>query len=432
MRARPFVPAVLAALSCAAACGSSGAGGQGGAGGSDAGAPALAVFAGAPAPPAQAPASDDHAVDGYASAMAAGVGLAAAGTTTGVYRLDAAGPVLLPLVGDEPDLPADTGAVRAMAPYAAGILVVAENGVFWSSGDALQRSLAEATLKPLGITAMTARVTAGDDGGPGETQLALIAGGAAYELGGGQLTTWSVPGEGGAPTAIFAQEARVYLAYAGRAYEIDRATKTAYPLPEGVGAVRAIACASLGCEAGSLLYFATEGGLVERGADGSYRRYPLAAAGEPAVPVTAFALDGDKQRLYALAGASLLRVRAGQIPDAVASLDPPKAPRHLAVDGAGDVWVGEGLSTKRLALGTPLSFATDARPILHEYCAGCHAQGTQGAPQQDFESYAVAVSQIGAILARVEGGTMPPVSYGKKLPAEQIHVLESWATTKAP
>lgn len=432
MRLRSLVPAVLAATSLAAACGSSGGGGHAGAGGSDAGVPALAVFPGAPAPPAQAPASEDHAVEGYASAMAAAAGFAAAGTTTGVYRLDAAGPVLLPLVGDEPDLPTETGAVRAMARYAAGVLVVAENGVFWSDGAALQRSLAEEALKPLGITAMTARTTAGEDGGPGETQLALIAGGAAYELGGGRLTAWSVPGESGAPRAIFAQEARVYLSYGQRTYEIDRATKTAYPLPDGVGSVGAIACASLGCEAGSLLYFASDAGLVERGADGAYRRYPLAAAGEPAVPVTAFALDGDNLRLYALAGASLLRVRAGQLPDAVASLDPPTSPRAIAVDGAGDVWVGEGLSARRLTLGTKLSFATDVRPILHEYCAGCHAQGTQGAPQADFESYAVAAAQIDAILARVEGGTMPPPSYGKKLPAEQIHVLESWALTKAP
>jgi len=279
---------------------------------------------------------------------------------------------------------------------------------------------------------MTARVAAGDDGGAGETRLALVAGEQAYELGGGQLSAWSVPGEGGAPRAIFAQQDRVYLSYGARTYEIDRAGKTAYPLPDGVGTVRAIACATLACEPGSLLYFASDAGLVERGADGAYRRYPLAKEGDPAVPVTAFALDGVKQRLYALAGRSLLRVRAGQVPEAVATLDAPAGTRVIAVDGAGDVWLGEGASTKRLAIGTPLSFATDVRPILHEYCAGCHAQGTQGAPQEDFESYAVAVTQIGAILGRVEGGTMPPPSYGKKLPGEQIQILEGWAQTKAP
>ncbi|APR84775.1 Hypothetical protein A7982_10124 [Minicystis rosea] len=406
--------------------------GSSGSGGADAGTTALAVVYGAPAAPAEEPESSGHAVEGYAAAMASHGGTIAIGTTTSVYRLDTTGPVKLDLVGDEPDLPADTGAVRAMASYEGGLLVAAENGLFYTDGLVVQRSLANDTLGPLGITAMSARLASGADGGDAEYHLSILAGSVAYELGGGSMSTWTVDGEAGPPTAVLAQEARVYLSFGARTYEIDKAKKEARPVAAGLGKVHEIACSSLSCEEGSLVYFASDSGLVERGADGVYRRFPLAAEGAPPVPVETFALDAAKQRLYALAGGSVLRIRAGEVPDAVATLAAPAASRRMAVDKAGDVWVGEGLGVKRLALGTPLSFATDVRPILHEYCADCHATGQKGAPVRDFESYDVAVARIDSILMRVQDGTMPPLSTGKKLPKETIQILQDWAGTKAP
>jgi hypothetical protein len=148
--------------------------------------------------------------------------------------------------------------------------------------------------------------------------------------------------------------------------------------------------------------------------------------------VESFALDGVKQRLYAVAGTSVLRVRAGDVPEAVATLAAPSDPRRIAIDKSGDAWVGDGLDVSRFAIGTPLSFLTDVRPILHEYCADCHATGTQGAPLRDFEGYDVAVQWIGPILDRVQEGTMPPLSYGKKLPKEKIEILQDWSSTKTP
>lgn len=390
------------------------------------------VVPGAPADPASEPESEAQAIEGYASAMASGAGAIAVGTTTRVYVLGGAEPVALDPVGDEPNLPATTGFVRAMAPFEDGILIAAENGLFFTDGALLQLSLANDALGPLGITAMTARVTVAGDDGPAETRLALIAGGAAYELAGGEMTKWTVTGEDGAPTAVFAQEERFYVSFGRHTYEIDKQSKKAYPVAGDVGDVREIACGSLACEEGSLLYFASSAGLVERAADGVYRVFTLAAEGSPPVAVETFALDALKQRLYALAGTRVLRVRAGEIPDAVATLDAPAQARSMAVDKAGDVWAGEGLAAKRLSLGTPLSFLTDVRPILHEYCAECHATGTQGAPKRDFESYEVAVDRVDSILNRVEGGTMPPLSYGKKLPKDKILILQDWALTKAP
>jgi hypothetical protein len=297
----------------------------------------------------------------------------------------------------------------------------------------LQRSAGKTTLAPLGVRAMSARV-ADDDGDMSiEAHLAIVGEKSAYELGEGSLVTWSVEGETSAPTAMLAQKERVFVAYGHRVYEIDKASGKAYPLVFDVGHVSEMACGSLACEDGSLVYFASDWGLVERSASGDYSLYTLAAEGGALVPVTSFALDGAKQRLYATAGDWVLRLRAGEIPDAVATLPPAEMPRKMVVDKIGDVWTGAGTSLTKYALGTPLSFLTDVRPIMHEYCAGCHAAAQQGAPKIDFEAYDVAVSLVDRILARAAvERSMPPGTYEKKLPADKIIILKEWAVTKAP
>ncbi|MDI3286442.1 hypothetical protein [Polyangium sp. 15x6] len=397
------------------------------------GPPELAVVHGAPATPSAEPESATFTIEGYSTAMGSQGALVAVGTTTGVYELAATGPTLLPIVGDGPDLPSETGAVRAMAGYENGVLVAAEGGVFFTPGGVLQRSLGAAALTPLGIRAMRARVADDDGDGTAETHLAIRGERGAYELGGGELVAWTVEGEEGAPTAVLTQKERVYLAYGERVYEIDKVSGKAYPLVFDVGFVRAMACGSLACEDGSLVYFASDAGLVERSPSGEYSLYPLAAEGGAAVGIDAFALDAGKQRLYALAGSWVLRVRAGEVPEVVATLGPAEAPRSLAVDKIGDVYAGEGTTTRKLALGTPLSFLTDVRPIMREYCADCHGSGTRGAPKIDFENYDVALGLVERVIARVaDERSMPPPNYEKKLPADKIAIVKEWAITTAP
>lgn len=392
---------------------------------------------GAPAFAGEEPASEEHALSGYAAAMASNGDLVAVGTSTSVFQVTAAGPMPLELVGDEPDLPPETGPVRAMAAAPDGLLIAADAGVFFTKGSVLQLSLGNAELHPLGITAMTSRVADDDGDQEAEAHVALLTKDGAYELSGGELRKWTVEGEAGAPTAALNQKDRLYLAFGSRVYEIDKATEEARPLvfalDRGLGAIRAIACNSRACDEGSLIYFASDAGLVERSPDGAYTLYPLANEGEAAVSVEAFALDGGKQRLYALAGSQVLRIKGGELPDAVATLAPTgSAGRHMAVDKLGDVWAGEDLSVKKLALGTPLSFATDVRPVMHEYCAECHTPGINGAPKIDFEVFETMVGIADTALMRVAAGTMPPLSYPKKLPKEKIQILQDWAVTKAP
>lgn len=411
--------------------GTGGTGGAGGTGGQGAGPPTLEVVYGAPSPPAGMPASEEHVVEGYASAVGANGALVVLGTTTAAYQASVQGIAALPIVGDEPDLPLETGIVRAVAPYEAGLLVAADNAVFFTAGDVLQLSLGNDALHPLGISAMTAR-TADDDGdGTDEEHLTILAKDGAYELSGTTLTKWTVDGEDGAPSAALAQKDWIYLAFGDRVYEVDKTSKTAYPLVFDIGSVKAIACDSLACDEGSLIYLGTDRGLVERGSDGGYSLYPLAAEGDPAVPVETFAFDAGRQRLYALAGDRVIRVHAGEVPEAVADAAKGDHPRVMAFDKLGDLWLGSGAQARSFALGTPLSFATDVKPIMKEYCAECHGPGINGAPALDFEDYDTMVDLADKVIMRIIDGSMPPPGY-QKVPKDKLQLLQDWSADKAP
>lgn len=421
-------------MSAVAACGGGSSTGTGGGGGGG-GPPVLTVVAGAPSPPSMEPVVEDHTIEGYATALGDNGSLVAAGTSTSLYEVTSAGPVLLDIVGDEPDLPATTGAVRALAPNGSGLLVAAETGLFYTEGGVIQRSLASSALFPLGITAMASRLADDDGDGANETHLLLRVSDGVREVEGDALITWTIEGEAGLPTALLGQKERLYLAYGSRVYEVDRASEKAYPLTFDVGYVKAMACNTLACDEGSIVYFASDKGLVERSASGAYTRYPLANEGDPAVTVEGFAFDAGRQRLYALAGGLVILLRDGEVPKGVATLGPPASGgegRSMAADKIGDLWVGEGLGLTRLAIGTPLSFATDVAPIMHTYCAGCHATAQNGAPTINFEAYNVMVDKATVALTRMKEGTMPPATYEKKLPKEKIQIIEDWAVGKAP
>lgn len=392
----------------------------------------LSKVYGAPVFSGEEPKSDAFSVEGYASAMASHGDEMALGTSTSVYEINAAGPLLLNITGDEPDLPANTGAVRAMSAYEGGILVAAENGLFFAAKGKLGLSPGHSILHPLAITLLSAREADDEGDGTSETHVLFIASDGAYEIENGQRVKWEVEGELGIPRAVFGQKDRLYMAFEKNVYEIDKASKKAFPLGFDMGHVREIACNSRACEEGSILYFASDAGLFARSGDGAYFQYSLAAEGEGSPGVLGFALDAGKQRLYALSKGKLLRVRDGEVPDYVASIDEASGAQKAAVDKVGDVWVAEGQALHRYGLGTPLSFATDIKPIMHEYCSECHAGGAKGAPVIDFENYDVAVQRIMVLLGRVKAQTMPPANYAKKLPGEKIQIIEDWSVMAAP
>lgn len=395
--------------------------------------PEFTRVTGAPAPAAKEPDRVDLAVEGYARAMGANPHGAVLGTSAAVYAVDVKAATPLEVVGDEPDLPAETGAVHAMAKFEDGVLVAATNGLFVSREGALQLSKASADLASLDITSLTSRT---DE--QGATTLGVVAAGRAYELapaeGGATLLAWTIDGEAGQATAVFAQPDRVVASFGRTTYEIDKETLKAKKVAFDLGDVRAIACDSDACEEGSLLYFASDAGLVERAADGSYTLFTLAEDDAPSPGVQALALDGTTGRVYALAGDRVLRVRAGEIPEVIATapVDPSAEGRAMTVDALGDVWIGASKVVAHFAVAAPIRFATDVKPVLHAYCADCHKTGANGAPKIDYEDYDVAVERIDSILMRVKGGSMPPLTSGKTLPKDKIKLLEAWSTTKTP
>lgn len=412
--------------------GSAGASGGAGSGGAGGGPPTLTVVYGAPGPLAKSPDAQEYDLDGYASAVGSSGALVAIGTTTGVYQATPQGISKLDIVGDEPDLPLETGQVHAIAPYEQGVLVAADTAVFYTAGGVLQLSLGNSALYPLGITALTARVADDDGDGAEEAHLVAVAKDGAYEIAGEALTQWTVTGESGAPSAAFGQKGRIILAFGDRVYEIDKAKKVAYPLVFSIGKVSAIACDSLACDEGSTLYFATGAGLAERSGDGSYALYPLAEKDAAAVPAEGFAFDAGRQRLYAIAGDAVVRVRPDAVPDVAAPLPKGDFPRVMAFDKLGDLWVGDGPKARSFALGTPLSFEADVKPIMHEYCAPCHLTGKNGAPPIDFEDYDKMVEYTTKAMMRISEGSMPPLGSGyPPVPKEKIQILSDWSATKA-
>src|SRR5262245_18694880 len=93
--------------------------------------------------------------------------------------------------------------------------------------------------------------------------------------------------------------------------------------------------------------------------------------------------------------------------------------------------------------GEPVTFEQHVRPILKAYCLDCHGAGEKMAGGLDLrlKRFALAGGKNGpAVVAkepgksllveRMKAGEMPPV--GKKVPAEQIAVIEKWIEAGAP
>ncbi|MEZ4293684.1 MAG: hypothetical protein R3B70_01815 [Polyangiaceae bacterium] len=411
--------------------GEGGSGGSGGGGGAGGGPPVLEVVPGAPAPLADTPEQATFTMDGYATSAATREGITVAGTTIGAHVAGVDGLTQLPIEGDDPELPAETGIVRAAAPIETGVLVAAEAGLFVAGPGALTLSNGHAGLHPLGILGMKSRLADDDNDGTPEAHLVLLTNAGLVEWSSGETVTWTIGTEQGPPSAAFSRKDLLFAAWGTRVYEVDREGGVAYPLVFDIGAVTDIACSSQACDEGSLVYFATDKGLVERSAEGGYTLYPLAPEGEPGVAVKSFALDAGKQRLYAFTETSVLRVRAGHVPDEVASLGKADFDRHAAVDKAGDLWSFAGGEATRLSTGTPLSFATDIQPIMGEYCAPCHKSGSNGAPAIDFESYDKMLEYADKAVARVQDSSMPPPTW-PQVPKDQVQLLVEWVATKAP
>jgi cytochrome c5 len=316
--------------------------------------------------------------------------------------------------------------VNALASFQSGLLVFMPGRVGFTNGAPVEELADAELLVELGVSAVTTRRLESE----GESHM-LLANSAAYEFDGAELTSWTVPGETGAPTAAAAREDLLLIAYEDRLYELDRESKTGVAVDLEVGRINAIACESSSCDASSTLFLATERGLCVRHSAESYTLYPLTNSEEEGTAIRGFALDAVSQRLYAWSDQALLQLTSDALPRRVAELEPASLPRVGAVDAAGDLWLASGTTLSRYETGVPLSFATDVLPIMSTFCASCHKAGIKGAPPIDLEDYGVAKSKSDRIVARMSDGSMPPAG-SAPVPADKFKVVQLWAAEPSP
>lgn len=85
---------------------------------------------------------------------------------------------------------------------------------------------------------------------------------------------------------------------------------------------------------------------------------------------------------------------------------------------------------------TAVSFKTNVAPLLQQTCAGCHAQGQQGASNlMMFDDagnvdYSAVRSNIRSMIRQVQAGKMP--QGGPHYTPAQIDVLSQWSAAGAP
>lgn len=377
--------------------------------------PVVTVVPGAPAPLAQAPAEAAFDTVGYVTSVSAAGSLIGVGTTVRAFALGDGALTPMDVYGDDPEVPAETGPVRAVARRTDGLFVAASGGLFYTEGQKLLWSPANEALVDLDVRAL---LVAGS--GPFE-RLVIVAADGVYEAAGGQLSLVDIPSEPGAPTAVALDGDRLFAAYGPRLYQIDAARTKAALAGLDVGEIHALAIG-----AGDALFAATDGGVVVRSAEGKYSQYTLSDGDEPAAAYD-LALD-PQQGMYAVTSAGVVLFAEGADPAIVAEIegaDSPELPA-AAVDGGGTLWLGEGDRLRGLALGQPLSFAEDVAPVLVEHCASCHESGTQGAPVIDYSSYDQTVAKAQVMIEKMSAGLMPPADAPKKMPPDKYELVLRW------
>jgi hypothetical protein len=290
------------------------------------------------------------------------------------------------------------------------VLVAADRGLFVAGAARLSWSQASPAL---GATLDV------DVKGSGKSETIWLASASGlYRIASDKLERWILPGEAGAPTAVGQASDRVLAAFGARLYEIDTASRMAFAVTHDFGAIRAI---TLG--PGGAAYLASERALVVREAGGNYLHHEIAGVSDVSAD--------PRAGVYFTCQRGIGVARAPRQIEGLAPLPAPAGARLIASDDAGKVWVGEGAKLSGFALGKPISFAKDVKPIFEQRCATCHAAPAKNnATPVDFLDYAVAVAKRDQVIARISAGQMPPAS-AEPLSTEQSQLILRWYASGA-
>lgn len=309
--------------------------------------------------------------------------------------------------------PAATGAIHALTARASGLFVAADEGLFHTYETRLLWSPLSALLEAGEPRALDAI------GGGAEEQLWLATGEGLLHVAAGTAERFTLDGAACSPTAVLALGDVVLLGCSEGLFEIDPVALTFAAVPFELGAITALEDAGEG-----FAIVGTSAGLVERDASGRYTQYTL-TDDETGLAVQAVTVD-PSLGVLAVTDAGLVGAAREAAPVGIAPL-PPGADRRVAVDPFGTVWIGDAAGVSSIPLGEPVGFEADVVPFFDTWCNDCHRSGINGAPKQDFTSYATVTTMLSAILMRLAQGTMPPS--GASPTDEDIEVLLQWART---
>ena len=301
-----------------------------------------------------------------------------------------------------------TGAIRAIVRREEGLLIAADEGIFYTEGDLVIRSPLTDVLADLDVLDLSST-------GQGDAETVwVVALEGLYRVTSAALEMLEIPELTALPTAVGALDQVILLAVDDALIELDPVTLVPVTLPD-VGPVAKIRV--VGTEA----WIATGSGLLRRDATGDYTRYTLsdAEAGEPVYDV---AVD-YAGRAIATSGPGVVRLDAGTLEGLYSAALLGNAPA-IALDTTGNVWLG-GSALTGLLIGEPIGFEATIAPIFATNCNGCHLHGT-AAPAHDFTDYTEVMAMVQEILQRVLSGQMPP---GAPLEDYEYDALELWSET---
>lgn len=378
----------------------------------------LVVVRGAPSIPPLDPGGVSIDVDGEITALGAKGSRLLVGTNSTVYGLGEVIGTLeeVSVWSDDPAVSAATGAVHAMGRRSTNVLVAADNGVFHTSGDKLLVSPASGELAALGISSLAAEGSASGE------RLWFATSSGLFDLSGGKLSQWTLEDETTVPTVVATSGNLVFVAYGDRLYELNLETQEAGLVPHSFGTIHSIAHGAEGT-----VYVATDRGLFERGADGSYTQYTLSDSAEPAA-VYATVFD-PKKGMFGVMAAGIVLAQPGKTPAGVMPMPTSIAGATVhpiaTADDIGNVWIGAGNKLEGLKLGSTLTFDADVVPVFKTYCGSCHIDGAQNSPIIKFTEYETVVAMSAKINSRISAGQMPPAS-AAPMPAEAFEILLRW------
>lgn len=341
-------------------------------------------------------------------------GVAYMGTDAGLFRLDQTlteGSSRLDVYAGA-EAQAATLNIRRLARRAEGLLVLADEGLYYTQQGALFRSPLSDVLE---VSTINGLAVVGE-GEQEQVYFATTEGLLHWQD--EQLEWLSVPALTPPLEQVAATASTLWVVAAEGLAEVSLSSGGVRLLAAKVARPTQLALYE------QQLFVANAQGLWMRESEQAWTLSTLSGSAT-GIPVQQVAFD-PSGRVLVLTQQGLLRLTLdaaeGTLLERLASPEQVQGATALSVNGIGDVWLGAGAQLIRLPLGTPIGFASHVSPLFAQQCAYCHTDGSAG-PKHDFTHYDEVMAMVDDILQRIYTGNMPS---GGALPTEQLEVIVQW------